>query len=66
MIKWNRWDNGKIIVEYLPEFMVEQSDKAYIREATKKAHDMMSEKLNELNAELGYKASSDKENTSKA
>ena len=66
LIKWNRCDNGKIFVDYLPEFMVEHSDKAYFREATNKAHDMMSEKLNELNAELGYKASSDKENTSKA
>ena len=66
LIKWNRWNNGKVIIEYLPEFKVESSDKAYIREVTKNAHQMMAEKLDELNAELGYKASSETVKTSKA
>ena len=66
LIKWNRWNNGKVIIEYLPEFMVEQSDKAYIRERTAYAHNLMAEKLDELNAELGYKADSNKVKTSEA
>lgn len=66
MIKWNRWDNGKVIIEYLPEFIVESSDKAYIRDKTAYAHQLMSEKLDELDAELGYKADSNTVNTSKA
>lgn len=54
LIKLNRWNNGKIIIEYLPEFSLEQDDKSYIRQSADKAHDMMAKKLNELSLELGY------------
>ncbi len=66
LIKWNKWNNGKIIIEYLPEFKVESSDKAYIREKANYAHQIMLEKLDELNTELGYKADSETVTTSKA
>lgn len=51
-IKLNRWNNGKYIIEYLPEFMIENDDKVTIRDAANNAHEQMKVKLAELDAEL--------------
>ena len=60
-IKWNRWNNGTLVVEYLPAINIESDDKATIREKAKYAHSVMQQKLDELDEELGYKAQSTKE-----
>lgn len=57
-IDLNRWDNGKVIIEYLPAMKIESDDKKYIREQAERAHAIMSEKINELDRELGYIPSS--------
>lgn len=51
-IKLNRWNNGKFIIEYLPEIMIENDDKVTIRDAANNAHEQMKVKLAELDAEL--------------
>jgi 1-acyl-sn-glycerol-3-phosphate acyltransferase len=51
-IKLNRWNNGKYIIEYLPEIMIENDDKVTIRDAANNAHEQMKVKLAELDAEL--------------
>lgn len=55
-IDLNRWDNGKIIIEYMPSFPVEQDDKRYIREIADQTHDLMANKIQQLDDELGYSA----------
>ena len=65
LIKWNRWNNGKLIIEYLPEITIEDDKKATIREKASYAHSVMKQKLDELDVELGYKAQS-KEQTQEA
>lgn len=52
LIDLNRWDNGKIIIEYLPPVAIEQEDKAYIRQQADLVHQQMSDKLDALNSEL--------------
>lgn len=53
LINLNRWKNGKMIIEYLPQIEIESDDKALIREKADQAHATMVEKFNELNKELG-------------
>ena len=53
-IDLNRWDNGKVIIEYLPSMKIESDDKKYIREQAELAHAIMKQKIDELDAELGY------------
>lgn len=57
-IDLNRWDNGKVVIEYLPAMKIESDDKKYIREQAEAAHAIMSKKINELDRELGYIPSS--------
>lgn len=54
LINLNRWDNGKVVIEYLPEILLDSEDKAYVRSMADKAHDIMLDKFNEINQELGY------------
>jgi len=54
-IKLNRWDNGKIIIEFLAPIQIdnettEKND--IIKSVTQKAHKMITDKFNELNAEV--------------
>ncbi len=54
-IKLNRWDNGKIIIEFLAPIQIdnettEKNDT--IKSVTQKAHKMITDKFNELNAEV--------------
>ncbi len=51
-VKLNRWNNGKYIIEYLPEIVIESDDKAVIREAANQAHELMENKIKELDNEL--------------
>ena len=53
-IDLNRWDNGTVVIEYLPPMDIEKDDKMYIRERAEAAHVIMEQKINELDAELGY------------
>lgn len=53
-IDLNRWDNGKLIIEYMPAFEVEEDKKPYIREKANWAHEQMAEKIAQLDQELGY------------
>lgn len=52
LIDLNRWDNGKIVIEYLPPVQIEQEDKAYIRQRADHVHNLMAEKLASLEQEL--------------
>ena len=60
LINLNRWNNGKIIIEYMPEMILESEDKAYIREVANQAHGIMLAKFNELNKELGVELDTSK------
>jgi 1-acyl-sn-glycerol-3-phosphate acyltransferase len=51
-IKLNRWNNGKYIIEYLPEMTVDSDDKAEVRKVADAAHELMKDKLAELDKEL--------------
>lgn len=51
-VQLNRWNNGKYIIEYLPEIVIESDDKAVIREAANQAHELMENKIKELDNEL--------------
>ncbi len=53
-IDLNRWDNGKVIIEYLPPMIIEKDDKKYIRAQAELAREIMAEKIKQLDAELGY------------
>ena len=53
-IDLNRWNNGKIIIEYMPPIPVEREDKPYIRQMADSTHELMSAKIQELDSELGY------------
>jgi len=51
-IQLNRWNNGKYIIEYLPEMTVDSDDKAAVRDVANTAHELMKNKLAELDKEL--------------
>ena len=53
-IKLNRWNNGKVIIEYLPQLEVKSDDKQYIREMAQEVRTLMAEKIDALDKELGY------------
>ena len=52
-VKLNRWNNGKVIIEYMPPVTVERDDKKYIREIADEVRTSMLNKLDELDSELG-------------
>lgn len=52
-IDLNRWDNGKMIIEYLPPIPVEEIEKQGLREFANNTHAMMADKIVRLNAEAG-------------
>ena len=51
VIKLNRWDNGKMIIEFLEPIYLSSEDKDNIRSVTTKVHGLMSDKINQLSAE---------------
>jgi len=53
VIKLNRRNNGKMIIEFLDPIYPSDSDKDNIRKITNRAHDLMAAKILELNKEAG-------------
>lgn len=51
-VKLNRWDNGKVIIELMEPWQVAQSDRPAVRDLADKIHDVMEEKINQLDKEL--------------
>lgn len=52
-IKLNRWNNGKLIIEFLPPIYITGENKDNIRKLTNETHDQMLEKINEISIETG-------------
>ena len=50
-IKLNRWDNGKLIIEFLPPTYITEENSGNIRKLTNEVHDAMLEKINEISIE---------------
>ncbi|MFT5812624.1 MAG: 1-acyl-sn-glycerol-3-phosphate acyltransferase [Psychroserpens sp.] len=53
-IDLNRWDNGKMIVEFLPPVYLSNKNKDNIRTVTNKTHSDMLVKIQELSIETGH------------
>ena len=51
-IDLSRWDNGKIIIEFLEPLYIENVKRESVRVVADKAHTLMQEKINELDSEL--------------
>lgn len=51
-VKLNRWDNGKMIIEFLDPIDINDVKKENIRTITNEIHDLMANKITELNNEL--------------
>lgn len=51
-IKLNRWYNGEVIVEMLPPIDTSGYHKEDVRELAQHCHDVMAEKINQLNQEV--------------
>lgn len=52
-IKLNRWNNGKIIIEFLPPVTVESDGKEEVRALANQVRENMTEKLQEISVEAG-------------
>lgn len=52
-IKMNRWNNGKVIIEFLPPVYISDEDKANVRGLTDKVRTSMLEKITEISLEAG-------------
>lgn len=52
-IKWNRWNNGKVIIEILPPIYFNDDNKDSVRAVTNDVHALMSEKIEQLSIETG-------------
>jgi 1-acyl-sn-glycerol-3-phosphate acyltransferase len=50
-IKLNRWDNGKIIIEFLDPINLDDSNRENLRTTVNDVHTLMSNKIEELSAE---------------
>ncbi len=54
LIKLNRWNNGKMIIEFLPPVHINQQDSnSSIRHIANNTHELMLAKITELSAEAG-------------
>ena len=51
-IKLNRWNNGKVIIEFLEPILIASEQKEHIKQITQNAQIMMAQKFNELNEEI--------------
>jgi 1-acyl-sn-glycerol-3-phosphate acyltransferase len=51
-VKLNRWNNGKVIIEYLPPIIIERDDKRYIRDKAEQSRQLIQDKINELDIEI--------------
>jgi len=53
-IDLNRWNNGKMIIEFLDPIHLSSEDKDKIRKVTNQTHCKMQTKIEQLNAETGH------------
>lgn len=51
-IRLNRWNNGTLIIEYLPPLDVSQYDGDSVKQLVEHCHELMKQKIESLNAEL--------------
>jgi len=54
-IDLSRWDNGKIIIEFLEPQYIENDNREAARNITNKVHDLMAAKISQLDEELAQK-----------
>ena len=52
-IKLNRWNNGKLIIEFLPPIYITDDNRDNIRKLTNETHDLMLDKINQISNETG-------------
>ena len=52
-IKWNKWNNGKVIIEILPPIYFTDESKDNIRAIANEVHGVMAEKIEQLSVETG-------------
>ena len=52
VIKLNRWNNGKMIIEFLDPIFIRESSKDSIRKIANNTHDLMEKKIEHLNTEV--------------
>ncbi len=57
-IDLSRWDNGKIIIEFLDPLYIDKANRENVRTVANKAHALMQEKINELNNEVANELAS--------
>ncbi|WP_371376988.1 1-acylglycerol-3-phosphate O-acyltransferase [Thalassotalea aquiviva] len=53
MVDLNRWNNGKMIIEFMPPFRLEDGDNQSIRHVANNTHELMLAKIKELSIEAG-------------
>lgn len=53
VINLNRWDNGKMIIEFLPPIYLQASDKDNVRAVANATHEKMLTKIEQLSVEVG-------------
>ncbi|TRX53876.1 1-acylglycerol-3-phosphate O-acyltransferase [Thalassomonas sp. M1454] len=53
MVKLNRWNNGKMIVEFLDPIEIEDDSNTSIRHIANSTHELMLAKINEISDEAG-------------
>ncbi|SEK55739.1 1-acyl-sn-glycerol-3-phosphate acyltransferase [Colwellia chukchiensis] len=63
-IDLNRWNNGKMIIEFLAPVALSSADKDKIRQITNQTHAEMQAKIAQLNQEVGHKLPSEDDNKS--
>ncbi len=52
-IKLNRWDNGKLILEFLDPIYLPNEEKSTLRQVVKETHSLMQDKIEEISIETG-------------
>lgn len=53
MVKLNRWNNGKMIIEFMPAVHIDADSKHKVRHVTTNTHELMLAKFIELSEEVG-------------
>ncbi len=51
-IKLNRWNNGKMIIEFLDPIILTESDRENVRQLANDVHDLMATRIEQLNKEI--------------
>lgn len=52
-IRWNRWNNGKLIIELMPPIDISDSSREGLRDLTNSTRTLMANKLDEISREVG-------------